>query len=105
MSKKYQTGIQKTVFEIIKQSKIMGLKYIKKEDIEKQIQTVFPELEPLKPKISQALYQLQRKTKFRRPRIKKCFDKNGVRLGWTVVDEEGLYDINHLPKIDDNEDE
>lgn len=97
MTKKYQTGIQKTVLEIIKQSKVMDLNYIKKQDIEKQLTKVYPDLNPIDIKVGQALFQLQRKTKFRRPRIKKYYNKEGVRLGWTIVDEEGLYDINHLP--------
>lgn len=92
---KYQTGIQKNVFEIIKQSKIAGLKYITKQQILKEVVRVMPDLNYPQDKVGQALYQLQRKSKFRRPRIKKFYDKDGKHLGWTVVDEEGLWKSNN----------
>jgi len=85
---KYQTGIQKTVLEVIKQSKINDLKYITKKQITNEVVRVLPNLNYPEDKVGQALYQLQRKSKYRRPRIKKFYDKNGKQLGWTIVDEQ-----------------
>lgn len=89
--KKYQTGIQNIVFEIIKQSKKIDLKYITKKQITEEVFRVMPDLEHPDDRIGQALYQLQRKTKYRRPRIKKFCDKYGRQLGWTVIEEEWLW--------------
>lgn len=84
--KKYQTGIQKTVFEVIKQSKKLDFEYITKKQITAEVIVKIPELKNSEDKIGQALYQLQRQTKFRRPRIKK-YCKDGKQLGWTIVGE------------------
>ena len=85
---KYQTGIQKTILEIIKQSKEAELKYITKKQITIEALRAMPNLKDHQNKIGQALYQLQRKSKFRRPRIKKYYDKEGMQLGWTLVQDE-----------------
>jgi len=84
---KYQTGIQKTVLEIIKESKKARLKYITKKQIMIETKRAMPELKDVQNKVGQALYQLQRKTKYRRPRIKRFYDKLKKALGWTIIDE------------------
>jgi len=91
--KKYQTGINETVFEIIKQSrqKDINLPYITRQQIVAEFKHLKPEIQSPEQKIGQALYHLQKKTKFRRPRVKRFFDKKGKRLGWTVVEEEYLW--------------
>lgn len=98
MKKEYEKGIQQVVLEVIKQSRRMGLKYITKKQIIEQVKRVTPELKNTESKVGQALYQLQRTTKYRRPRIKKFYDGEGKKLGWAVIDETGLCDIYHLPK-------
>ena len=85
--KKYQTGIQKAVLSIIIESKKKKLPYIKKEDIIINLEQQGFNLKDDINQVGQALYQLQRKTKYRRPRIKKFKDKDGVTKGWTTVDD------------------
>jgi len=94
----YQTGIQDTVLEVIKQSKRMGLKYITKQQIIKEVKRIMPDLKNVDTKVGQALYQLSKKSKYKRQRIKKFHDKEGKKLGWIPVDETGIFDIYHLPR-------
>jgi len=98
MKKKYQTGIQDTVLEVINQSRRMGLKYITKKQIIEEVKRVLPKLKNVDTKVGQALYQLSNKSKYRRQRIKKYYDKNGKKLGWIPADETGIFDIYHLPR-------
>jgi len=89
-AKKYKTGIQKAVLQVIEESKKAGLPYITKQQIMNDVSKIVILKDPKndsKNEIGQALYQLQRKTKYRRPRIKKYFDKDGNMLGWTSVKE------------------
>jgi len=41
-----------------------------------------------KNQVGQALVHLQKTTKFRRPRIKKFFGREGKNLGWTTYEDE-----------------
>jgi len=84
--KSYQTGIQKAVLQVIENSKKLELPYITKQQIMKEVSKIV-ELKDPENQIGQALYQLQRKSKYRRPRIKKFKDKDGNMLGWTAVKE------------------
>jgi len=99
MTKKYQVGMQDLVLEIIKQSKLNGLQYITKKQIVTEVKKQFPKTKNLNDKVGQALYHLQKKTKYRQPRIKKIYDETGKKkLGWSSVSEYGMYDIFHLPR-------
>jgi hypothetical protein len=84
MQRKYQTGMNKTVYEIIKQSHEMGLKYIPTFDITEQVKKIRPDISQPYGKVRQALYQLQRNTKFKNQRIKKFYDRYGKRKGWAI---------------------
>lgn len=81
MPKKYQIGIQKAVLFVIADNQIKGFDYITKQDIIAGVKKVLPDIKDEQNKIGQALYQLQRKTKYRTPRIKKGKD------GWSIADE------------------
>jgi len=85
---KYQTGIQKSVLAIIKRSKEMDLKYITKSQIVEQLKKIRPDIINIDRKVAQALYQLQRKTKYRRQRIQKYHDRAGHRKGWVPFVEK-----------------
>lgn len=87
---KNQVGIQKATFEVIKQSKRNELPYISKQQIINEVKDIIVLKEPTE-QVGQALYQLQRKTKYRQPRIKKYF-VNGCRTGWTVVNDMWLWE-------------
>jgi len=83
---KYQTGIQKAVLQVIRKSRELGLPYLTKKQITEEVSKIIQLKDPEKDsanQISQAIYQLQRKTKYRTPRIRKYIDKNGNLLGWT----------------------
>jgi len=81
----YKTGIQKSVLHVIENSKKVGLPYITKKQIMKEVSKIvdFKDKNKIPNKVGQALYQLQRKSKYRRPRIKKYIDKDGNMVGWT----------------------
>jgi len=88
--KKYQTGIQKAVLHVIEISKKLGLLYITKQQIMQEVSKIVQLKDPKtdsKNQVGQALYQLQHKSKYRRPRIKKYIDKEGNMLGWTSIKE------------------
>ena len=87
---KNQVGIQKAIYEIIQQSKKNGLPYITKQQILDELKDIITLKQP-KDQVGQALYHLQRESKFRRPRIKKYTDKKGKKLGWTVIDDMWLF--------------
>lgn len=92
MDKKYQTGIQDTVLEIIVQSKKMKLDYITKQQIIAEISKIIPDLKNPDPQVSQALYQLQQKGKYQTTKIKKKYNPLGKRLGWTLADDYRDYE-------------
>lgn len=101
MSKKYQTGIQKAVLQVIENSKQLNLPYITKQQITHEVSQVIDLEDPKADstnQIGQALYQLQRKSKYRRPRIKKYKDKDGTILGWTTINDKGYYNAYQLPR-------
>ena len=98
MPKKYQKGIQEIVLKIIEDAKRKKLPYITKKDIIINIIQQGIKLKNAETQISQALYQLQRKTKYRRPRIRKFKDKKGIVKGWTTVEEEHLFDPWYFPQ-------
>lgn len=85
--KKYQTGIQETVLEIIKQSKSMNLDYITKKQIVKEAKKSLGDVDNINDKVGQALNVLQKRTTFRLPRVKKYYDEFGKRRGWTIVSD------------------
>ena len=87
---KYQLGIQKAIFEIIKQSKRSELPYVSKQQIINELKDLIILKEPRK-QVGQALYQLQRTTKYKRPRIKKYYNEKGCKLGWTVIDDMWIW--------------
>ena len=87
---KYQIGIQKSIFEIIQQSKKNRLPYITKQQILDELKDIITLKSP-SDQVSQALYQLQRETKFRRPRIRKYTNNKGIQVGWTVIDDMWLF--------------
>ena len=82
----YQTGIQDLVYNIILDSRKKGLPYIRKKDIINRIESDGIKLKNPNPQVSQALYQLQRQTTFRRQKIKKFFE-SGRAVGWTTYDD------------------
>ena len=97
--KKYQKGIQEAVFETIENSKRKGHPYISKKDIIIHLKSQMGiTLKDPNSQVGQALRQLQKKTKFRRPRIKKFVDKKGVKKGWVPVEEKYLFDPWFFPK-------
>jgi len=85
---KYQIGIQEEVFKVVEDSKKKLLPFITKEDIIKNLQQKKIKMRDPKNQVGQALFHLQKKTKYRRPRIKKYLDKNGKKLGWTTYEEK-----------------
>ena len=102
MTEKRFTGIQKTVLQVVEESCKSSLPFIKKKyilDRVMEIRTDFDKLdkEAIDVKISQALYHLQKNTKYRRPRIRKFFDKQGHQLGWTLTSEDKSYRLDMLP--------
>jgi len=89
LKKDAQQGVQMHVLEAIKDSKKMGFKCITKQEIINQVQQKGFNLNKPEEQVGQALYQLQRKTKFREPRIKKF--KTEEKKGWTVINEEDVW--------------
>lgn len=89
---KYQKGIQEAVLKIIEDSKRKKLPYISKKDIIINLKQQGIKLKSPVTQVGQALWHLQRKTKFRRPRIKKFKDKKGIVKGWTTVEEEYMFE-------------
>ena len=75
----------------IKEAKKMKFDYVTKKDIVKNVSQQGIILNNPNAQIGQALYHLQRKTKFRRPQIKKFISKEGKTLGWTLVDDTFIW--------------
>ena len=89
MKQSAQMGIQQYVLEAIKDSKRMHYICITKQEIITQVQQKGFKLKDPQSQVGQALYQLQRTTKFRQPRIQKI--KTDEKTGWTIIDETNLY--------------
>ena len=89
MKKTAQRGIQQQVLDAIKDSKRMHYECITKKEIITQVQQKGLKLKQPESQVGQALYQLQRTTKFRQPRIQKV--KTDEKTGWAIIDETGLY--------------
>jgi len=85
-TKIHQKGIQKAVFETIRNSRMAGIPYITKQEILSGVKEILPELNEPYDQVSQALYHLSISTKFRRAKIKRV-KVDGVFKGWTVIDE------------------
>jgi len=86
---KYQVGIQDNVYNIIKEAKKKGLPFITKADIIKNLKQKNITLRNVETQVGQALYQLQRMTKFRRRRIKKYYNKKTKKpVGWTTYEDK-----------------
>ena len=96
--KKYQKGIQEMVLKIIEDSKRKQLPYITKKDIIINLKQQDVKLKDPNAQVGQALYQLQRKTKYRRPRIRKFKDKKGVTKGWTTVEDKYFFNPWYFPQ-------
>ena len=88
LSRKRQRGIQAQVLEAVRDGKRLGFDCITTEEIIRHIQQKGFKLRKPNPQVSQALYQLQRYTKYKRQRIKKASTKE--KRGWSVVDVEEL---------------
>jgi len=65
----------------------MGLKYITTHQVNEQFKETRPDILEPYPRIKQALYQLQRETKYRDPRIKRYRDKKTNKKGWVPIIE------------------
>jgi hypothetical protein len=97
--KAYQTGIQETVFTIIKEKNRKKRQYLTKQQIVREAKSILGDNPNISIKIGQALNVLQKKTTFRQPRIKKVFcDDSKRNLGWTLADEQtvGLWKENSV---------
>jgi len=99
MAKKYQTGIQETVLTVIQESAKAQLPFIKKKDILTRVSELREDIseDELEPKVSQALYQLNKNKKYRKKKIRKFVDKDNNSLGWTIASEEKRYMLDQLP--------
>jgi len=86
MKKNAQMGIQDYVLQAIKDSKRMGYDCINKKEIIIHIKQKGFKLKNPDSQVGQALYQLQRTTKFRQPRIQKI--KTNKKSGWAIIDKE-----------------
>ena len=85
----YQTGIQEIVFNIIKESNKRKKEYITKQQIVKEAKKTLGDNPNINMKVGQALNTLQKRTTFKRPRIKKVFHEEIKRnIGWTLADEK-----------------
>lgn len=82
----YQIGIQKAVFETLRNSRMAGIPYLKKQEILSGVIDILPDLTEPETKVSQALYQLSLGSKLRRKKIKKVKEENKI-VGWTILDE------------------
>ena len=85
---KYQVGIHEKVFGVIEEAKKKQLPFITKEDIIKNLEQKKVKLRDPKHQVGQALFHLQKKTKYKRPKIKKFYDKQGKKLGWTTYEDK-----------------
>jgi len=85
---KYQIGIQDKVFAVIEEAKKKQLPFITKTDIIKNLKQKNFKMRDPKNQVGQALLHLQKQTKYRRPRIKKYYDKQGRKLGWTTYEDK-----------------
>jgi len=88
MEKKYQVGIQKEVLYVIEDAKRKGLPFVTKADILHNLEQRNIELKRPEAQVSQALFHLQKETMYRRPRIKKYYNKEGHKKGWTTYEDE-----------------
>ena len=86
--KKYQVGIQEEVYNIVEEAKKKKLPFITKIDIIKNLKQKGITMRDPKNQVGQALYHLQQKTKYRRPRVKKYYDKKGRKQGWTTYEDK-----------------
>jgi len=85
---KYQVGIQDEVFKVIEEAKKKQLPFVTKEDIIKNLKQKKVTMRDPTNQVGQALYHLQKKTKYRRPKIKKYFDEYEKKLGWTTYEDK-----------------
>ena len=82
-------GIQDVVYEIVKESKEKGLSYITKKQIITEMQQKGIKLENFQTQVGQALYHLQQRKKFRRPKIRQVYDQEKeIFVGYTVYKEK-----------------
>jgi len=94
---KYQTGINDAVLAAIRVAKSTGLPYITKKDIVKYVTELMPQLDNVDTKVGQALFHLQKPTKYRRAKIRKFYNKNKA-IGWTTCSEDTIYLLDKLPQ-------
>jgi hypothetical protein len=85
--KKQMKGIQKAIYEYIKKSKQLGLDYVPTRTLIEEMKKI-RENKDWEPKVSQALYQLQKSRKFKRPLIKKVYSKDNQLLGYTTIEDK-----------------
>lgn len=85
---KYQVGIQDEVYSVVEEARKKRLPFVTKEDIIKNLKQKSITMRDPKNQVSQALYQLQKKSKYKRPRIKKYYDKQGKKQGWTTYEDK-----------------
>ena len=93
--KKYQRSIQKTVLEIIRESKKSGLPYLTKQQVITEVQHIIKLKNP-SAQIGQALWRLSRYSKFKEPKVK--YLGNGA---WTIYDtvDEGDRAVAYLKEF------
>jgi hypothetical protein len=91
MRGKYQTGINKAVYKAIREARKLKFDAITKKDIIRSVTQQGLSLKNPSAQIGQALNQLQKTTRYKRPLIKKVKDSQGHRKGWTLVDETYLW--------------
>ena len=73
------------VYKIIKETNQLGLPYITKESLIKQLEQKYPKTDNWRSKVGQAVYHLQQKTKLREPRIVQYFDVEERKyVGYTI---------------------
>jgi len=85
--KRQMKGIQKAIYEYIKKSKQLGLDYVPTRTLIEEMKKI-REDKDWEPKVSQALYQLQKSRKFKRPLIKKVYSKDNQLLGYTTIEDK-----------------
>jgi hypothetical protein len=89
---KYQTGIQKTVLEIIKKSKEMNLDYVTKKQIMDELIHIYGDFPNMESKVGQALYMLKKPMQHRKQEIKMVYDSDGKKLGYTIMEDKYSFD-------------
>jgi len=90
-------GITKAVLSAIRMSKSAGLPYVEKKDIIDYVLKIIPDLEDADQKVAQALYHLQKNTKFKRQRVRKFSISKKKQVGWTVAYIDTIYTLDALP--------